>query len=140
MDMDAWLDTMEASPHIVESPKPIIGTSFENPVMLNQNDGHFLKEEGVKKELIYWEALIDKAGAYDITVHFDRALQNDGKLELVVGDEVKTIKFKGEGQTSLSFKKIGLKRGDVTLMPKLYVERNGELQYTYPFYLEIGYP
>nr|WP_299073374.1 arylsulfatase [uncultured Allomuricauda sp.] len=136
-EMDIWLTTMESSKHIVESPKPIIGTTFENPVMLNQNDAHFEKVVGIKKDFIYWDAKIDETKSFDITVHLDKGLNHNGNLELVIGDDSRKMEFEGKGQTQLSFKNILLNKGDVRIMPKLYVERNGTLVYVYPFYLEI---
>jgi len=136
-EMDQWLNTMEFSEHIIDSPKPIIGTMYENPVMLNQNDAHFIKQEGSKKELMYWDVVIDEPKTFDITVHLDRGMGTNGKLELILGDETKTIDFKGEGQTSLQFTNVKLEKGALTLMPKLYVEEKGILTFTYPFYIEI---
>ncbi|MFY0713224.1 arylsulfatase [Seonamhaeicola sp. NFXS20] len=136
-EMDTWLNTMETSEHIVNSPMPIIGTVHENPVMLNQNDALFLKKEGVKKEFIYWDVIVDEAKTFDITVHFDAPIATTGELELDLGSQTKTVKIEANGQTSFSFNNIELPKGKVTIMPKTYLKRQGELKYTYPFYIEI---
>jgi len=136
-EMDAWLDAMEEEEHIVNSPMPIIGTAFENPVRLNQNDAHFHKEEGVKKDFIYWDVKIDESKAFDFTIHLDKGLSADGTLDLLVGDRTETLEVKGTGQTKLVFEDIILEKGISRIMPKLYVEREGELKYVYPFYLEL---
>ncbi|SEC72665.1 arylsulfatase [Maribacter dokdonensis] len=136
-EMDTWLNTMETSEHIVNSPMPIIGTIHENPVMLNQNDALFLKKEGVKKEFIYWDVIVDETETFDITVHFDAPIATTGKLELDLGSQIKTVNIKANGQTSFSFNNIELPKGKVTIMPKTYLKRKGELKYAYPFYIEI---
>ncbi|MDE3742062.1 arylsulfatase [Maribacter polysaccharolyticus] len=136
-EMDKWLDSMESSEHILNSPKPIIGTEYENPVMLNQNDAHFIKQEGKKEQLMYWDVEVDASKSFDITVHLDRGLDTNGTLELIIGDETKTIDFEGEGQTSLQFPNVKLNKGTLTIMPKLYLAQKGELKFTYPFYMEI---
>jgi arylsulfatase len=136
-EMDQWLDGMEASAHIVRSPRPIIGTAFENPVMLNRNDAHFLKKEGDKREVIYWDVIVDETKPFNITVHVGQKLNSDGKLELMLGDRTETLEFKGQGQTSLSISNVELKKGALTITPKLYLAKDGALAYTYPFYLEI---
>ena len=136
-EMDNWLDTMENSEHILVSPKPIIGTLFENPVMLNQNDAHFLKKEGIKKKFIYWDVMVNETKNFEITIHFDSAINTDGELELVLDETSETLKFKAKGQNSFSFNNIELKKGALTLMPKIYLEKKGELEYSYPFYVEI---
>ncbi|WP_276165980.1 arylsulfatase [Zobellia alginiliquefaciens] len=137
VEMDNWLNTMETSEHILDSPRPIIGTVFENPVMLNQNDANFIKKEGEKKELIYWDAIIKETKNYDIIVHLDQAMMDNGELELVIGDQREALSFKGEGQTNFVFKDLELSEGDITIMPKLYVMHNGEMEYKYPFYVEV---
>ncbi|WP_406683787.1 arylsulfatase [Seonamhaeicola sp. MEBiC1930] len=136
-EMDRWLENMESSEHILESPKPIIGTVHENPVMLNQNDAHFLKKDGVKKEFIYWDVLVNETKTFDIIVHFDGAINTEGKLELVLGEQSITFSIEANGQTSFSFKNIELKKGTVSIMPKTYLMKKGELKFTYPFYIEI---
>ncbi len=136
-EMDSWLNTMETSEHIVESPRPIIGTVFENPVMLNQNDAHFLKKEGFKKEFIYWDVVIDKTKTYDLIVHFDSPINTTGTLDLDLGDQIKSIKIEAKGYTSFSFNNVELKNGALTIMSKTYLMKNGELKYAYPFYIEI---
>lgn len=136
-EMTSWIDTMENSEHIVESPRPIIGTVFENPVMLNQNDALFLKREGAKKEFIYWDVIVDETKSFDIIVHFDREIETTGELELVLGETSKTLKIEANGKTSFSFNNIELKKGALTIMPKAYLKRKGELKYAYPFYIEI---
>lgn len=136
-EMDTWLNTMETSEHIVNSPMPIIGTIHENPVMLNQNDALFLKKEGVKKEFIYWDVIVDETKTFYITVHFDAPIATTGELELDLGSQIKTVNIKANGQTSFSFNNIELPKGKVTIMPKTYLKRKGELKYAYPFYIEI---
>ncbi|MCG1037091.1 arylsulfatase [Polaribacter sargassicola] len=136
-EMDTWLNTMETSEHIVNSPMPIIGTVHENPVMLNQNDALFLKKEGVKKEFIYWDVIVDEVKTFNITVHFDAPIATTGALELDLGSQTKTVKIEANGQTSFSFNNIELPKGKVTIMPKTYLKRKGELKYAYPFYIEI---
>lgn len=136
-EMDSWLDTMESSEHIVESPKPIIGTVYENPVMLNQNDAHFLSKEGVKKEFIYWDVIVNETKTFDVTVYFDSPINTIGKLELDLGEQTKTINIEAKGQTSFSFKNIELQKGTVTIMPKTYLKKEGALKFKYPFYIEI---
>lgn len=135
--MNSWLDKMEREPHIVNSPMPIIGTAFENPVMLNQNDAHFHKEEGIKKQFIYWDVKLEEPKFFDVAIHLDRGLDTDGQLTLELGNKTETLDFKGEGQMSLVFEDVPLAKGITRIMPKLYVERKGELKYAYPFYLEL---
>lgn len=137
VEMDGWLDTMENSEHIVNSPKPIIGTVHENPVMLNQNDALFLKKEGVKKEFIYWDVIVNETKTFDIIIHMDRNIDTTGEIELVLGKTSKTLKIEANGQNSFSFKNIELKKGALTIMPKIYLNKKGVLKYAYPFYLEI---
>lgn len=136
-EMEQWISTMESSPNIVKSPMPIIGTPFENPVMLNQNDAHFLKEVGIKKQVMYWDAIIHESKTFDFIVHLDRELATSGKIELSLGDKTETFDFEGEGQTSLQFPNIKLEKGVIRIMPKLFLEKEGELRFSYPFYLEI---
>ncbi|WP_405605846.1 arylsulfatase [Polaribacter sp. Asnod1-A03] len=136
-EMSSWVDTMENSEHIIESPRPIIGTVFENPVMLNQNDALFLKKEGFKNEFIYWDVIVDETKTFDIIVHFDCEIETTGELELVLGDTSKTLKIEANGKTSFSFNNIELEKGALTIMLKTYLKRKGELQYVYPFYIEI---
>ncbi|MEM9142824.1 MAG: arylsulfatase [Bacteroidota bacterium] len=135
--MDQWFNTMEASDHILSSPMPIIGTSFERPVMLNQNDAHFLERKSHKRKLMYWDVEVHESKTFDFVVHLDRNLKTDGKLELVLGSTTETLSFEGKGQSHLKIHGVHLEKGMVRIMPKLYLEKNGRLRYHYPFYLEI---
>lgn len=137
VEMDNWLNKMMVEEHILNSPRPIIGTSFENPVMLNQNDALFLRKEGIKKELIYWDIIVDETKNFNIIVHFDSPINTTGELELILGEQTETIKIESTGQTSFSFNNIKLKKGELTIMPKTYLNNNGELKFKYPFYVEI---
>ena len=137
LEMAEWLTQMESSKNIVNAPKPIIGTEFENPVMLDRNDAHFVNVEGIQKELLYWDILIQETQKFDIIVHLDKGLESNGKLELIVGDSTESLNFTGEGQMSLQLKDITLEKGEVRIMPRFYLETNEELNFNYPFYLEI---
>ena len=137
VSMEGWLTEMESSENIIDAPKPIIGTKFENPVMLDRNDAHFVKVEGTQKELLYWDVLIEETQNFDIIVHLDSGLESNGTLDLVLGDRTEVSNFKGEGQMSLEIKDILLEKGDVRIMPKFYLEPNREPNSNYPFYVEI---
>ncbi|ALJ04176.1 hypothetical protein APS56_03000 [Pseudalgibacter alginicilyticus] len=136
-EMASWLDIMEKSKHILDSPKPIIGTVFENPVMLNQNDALFLKKENIKEEFIYWDVIVDKTKTYDIIVHFDNEIETTGELKLVLGEITETLLIDANGKRSFRFNNIELNKGALTIMPKTYLKRKDELKYIYPFYIEI---
>ncbi|MBP1840041.1 arylsulfatase [Formosa algae] len=136
-EMTSWLDTMETSEHIVEAPRPIIGTDFENPVMLNQNDALFIKEAGVEKELMYWDVIINETKTFDITVHFDSPIKTTGTLELDLGETTLNLPIEADGKTQYSFNTITLEKGALTIVPKVYLKEAGTLKFTYPFYIEI---
>ena len=135
--MEGWLTQMESSKNIVNAPKPIIGTKFENPVMLDRNDAHFVKEEGTQKDKMYWDIIIQETQKFDIIVHLFNGLESNGSLELILGDKTEVLDFIGEGQMSLQLKDITLEKGEVKIMPKFYLETNGEPNFNYPFYLEL---
>jgi len=137
IEMDNWLNKMMTEEHIVNSPRPIIGTAFENPVMLNQNDGLFKKDDQIKKELIYWDVIVNESKTYTVTVHFDSGLVNKGKLELQVGSQTKELNFEGNNQTYLTIENIKLTEGELTIVPKVFINENNSMKYKYPFYVEI---
>ncbi|MCL4137006.1 UNVERIFIED_CONTAM: hypothetical protein GTU68_000148 [Idotea baltica] len=136
-EMDDWLDKMMTTEHFVNSPRPIVGTEFESPVMLNQNDAMFVKDVQIKKDLIYWDISIDKAKKYNVIVHMDEEVKTDGKLELMFGEESRVVNFKGTNQLSFVIKDVELKKGELTIMPKIFFKENNKMEYKYPFYLEI---
>ncbi|WP_299782423.1 arylsulfatase [uncultured Formosa sp.] len=137
IEMDSWLNTMESSEHIVNAPKPIIGTVHENPVMLNQNEALFIKKEGFNNELMYWDVIINETKSFDIIVHFDRPIETTGQLELVLGDTSLTLPIEANGHSQFSFNAIELKKGPLTILPKVFLKEDGVLKFTYPFYIEI---
>lgn len=137
VEMNTWLDRMMAEEPIVNSPKPIIGTAFENPVMLNQNDALFVRVKEQKKELMYWDVINSQAKEYNIIVHFDKPLTNSGLLQLQIGEQTKEIKFEGNKQMSIAVSGIKIPKGEFSIMPKVYLNKNNTMQFTYPFYVEL---
>jgi arylsulfatase len=136
-EMRDWMSEMLNTDHYLKSPRPIIGTKFENPVALNLNDAIYHKEEGIKKPIVNWEVSFAKTGNYAINVHTCEEITGEGQLFLKVGNTIKQMDFESPNSKTLVVENLQIKKGDADIMAKVLIKENDEHIYLMPLYIEV---
>jgi arylsulfatase A-like enzyme len=110
--MDAWYDEIISENNNNRVFPAIIGSNFENPVILNRNDAKGTPvawgQDGV---LGYWDVEIQETGNYDVTLHFIESVKDPGTLHLKLYPQ-NFIQRNPVVSDQLSFNNIELKRGE----------------------------
>lgn len=133
-EMDAWYDEIVSEKNNKKIYPAFIGTSYENPVILNRNDAKGTPVAWTQDNVLnYWEVKAPEDGVYDISCHFIEPVNEDGKAYLqmypyhLVAENKDTI-------SQLTFKNVKIAKGDYRIEP-YYQIRKGE--YIFPFYITI---
>lgn len=139
--LDKWLDEMMASPNIVNSPRAIIGSEYENPSFLNLNDAVFSKNKKyndlVINEFALWEVDFSETGTYEIIIHFRNEIKAGGLINLKTGDVEKEVKFKKSYDKSVNMGEMQVSAGENEIVPLVFVNENNMKKYVKPFYIEV---
>ncbi len=116
-ELDRMYQELITSPNLVDAPRIIIGTKFENPVILNRNDAG--GERGIwNQEEVYgnWRARIKK-GTYDIKFKFVTPVKGKGQMYLETGVLVKQKNI-ADGETDIiEMKNVALPAMDCDIIP-----------------------
>ncbi|MBU2997989.1 arylsulfatase [Cellulophaga baltica] len=136
-EMKAWIAEMLHSENFIKTPRPIIGTKHENPLVLNLNDALYHREEGVRKPIASWEVNFSKTGNYAINVHTYAEIDEDSQLLLKVGNTIKQMNFKKPNSKMLMVDSLKVDKGDIDIMAEIFTKKDGEDLLTMPLYLEV---
>lgn len=133
-EMDAWYDEIVSEKNNKKIYPAFIGTSNENPVILNRNDAKGTPVAWTQDNVLnYWEVKAPEDGVYDISCHFIEPINEEGKAYLqmypyhLVTENNDTI-------SELTFKNVKIAKGDYRIEP-YYQTRKGK--YIFPFYISV---
>jgi len=133
-EMDAWYDEIVSEKNNKLIYPAYIGTSNENPVILNRNDAKGTPVAWTQDNVLnYWEVKSMEDGVYDITYHFIEPVNEDGKACLqmypyhLVSENNSTI-------SKWSFKNVKIGKGDYRMEP-YYQTQTGK--YIFPLYVSV---
>ena len=115
--LDNTYDELMASENLKNQPHIIVGSPFENPVILNRNDasgqrGIWAQEEVYGK----WRVSIQK-GFYDIKFKFIQPVQANGKMCIETNASVKQMLNLTEGTDMIEMKNVFFPEMDCDLIP-----------------------
>ena len=113
----------------------IIGSEFENPVVLNRNDtkGPMAKKWTSPTAIGYWDIYVANSGKYDIKVVFFEKFKNKGIARIMIDHMQRSILNNDTTSNSMIFKDIILKEGP-TMFHAWYEESRELLA---PIFVEI---
>lgn len=132
--MDAWYDEIILEQNNNRVFPAVIGSDFENPVILNRNDVKGTPVAwGQDNVLGYWDVKIQVTANYDVALHFIDSVEEIGKLHLKLYPQ-NIIKINSVEDDQLSFKNIELKKGEFKL-EAFYRTKSG--RYIFPFYVTV---
>jgi arylsulfatase len=131
-EMDTWYNELIRSENLINPPRIILGSEYENPVVLNRNDAG--GERGIwDQEEIYgkWRVSINK-GIYNIKIKFIRPIKPGGRMLLETGQVINQLKIDGEVTDIIEMNNVSLPDMDCDLVPGYMVEGKT----IFPFWLE----
>jgi len=133
-EMDAWYDEIISEKNNHKIYPAFIGTSYENPVILNRNDAKGTPVAWTQDNVLnYWDVKALEDGIYDISYHFKHPVNEPGNVFL----KMYPHHFMQENMDTIeewTFKNLEIQEGEFRLEP-YYQTRSGK--YIFPFYLSV---
>jgi arylsulfatase len=82
-EMETWYLSTVRHPNNRKIHAPIVGTKFENPLVLNRNDAKGSPGIWTQEEIFgYWDISVSEAGTYSVEAGFIREIAEPGTLYL----------------------------------------------------------
>jgi len=131
-ELDETYNELITSENLVHQPRIVIGSSNENPVILNRNDAG--GQRGIwDQEEIYgkWRVSIEK-GYYDIKVKFIKPVKAKGRLYLETNTWVKQVLNEKETDI-IEMKNVFFPKMDCDLIPFYAIGSKN----IFPFWIEL---
>jgi arylsulfatase A-like enzyme len=87
LELDQWYEEIIVSPHLLESPRIVIGSEYENPVILGRNDwkGPKAMQWSSDEAFGYYDIRVADPGPYKVKMVFKDHLPAAGQLRVRVG-------------------------------------------------------
>jgi len=135
-EIDEWYDEIIEGKNSHRSFPSYIGTTHENPVILNRNDARGTpvawRQENV---LNYWDIKALEDGVYDITYHFIEAIDEPGKAFLRLYPYHIEEAWDQPGISEWTFKEVRINKGDYRLVPFMQTKKRNII---FPFYVSVN--
>lgn len=132
--LDNWYEEIIADPDNRGIFPGIIGTTYENPVLLNRNDAKGTPPPWIdSNNLNSWDIKALEDGVYNIRYFFLNTSNKPGKLILRMYPYHFVLK-QNSCLTEHMFKELSIKKGDYKFEP-CYLTNEGEI--IFPFYVSI---
>lgn len=132
-ELDKTYNDLITSKNLVDQPLIVIGSPYENPVILNRNDAG--GQRGIwAQEEIYgkWKVKIEK-GHYDIKFKFIKPVKANGRMYLEVNTLVKQIRNEKEDTDIIEMKNVFFPKMDGDLIPYYSIGDKS----IFPFWVEM---
>jgi arylsulfatase len=132
-DLDEIYRELINSDNLQHPPLIMVGTAYENPVVLNRNDAK--GERGIwAQEKLYgdWDVAIQE-GRYDIMLKFIKPLPERGHITLETGTLIHRMLVDEAGQDIVEMKDVSFPELKGSLRP-FFASKSGEI---FPFWVEM---
>ena len=132
-ELDVIYEDLISSDNLVNPPRIIVGSIFENPVILNRNDAG--GQRGIwAQEEIYgkWNVHIQE-GNYNIKFKFIKPVKANGRMFLETNGSIKQMKNEKEDVDIIEMKNIYFSEMDCDLIPFYAVDSKN----IFPFWVEM---
>ncbi|MEG3657213.1 arylsulfatase [Arenibacter palladensis] len=133
MEMDNIYNELILSENLVHPPRIMVGTPYENPVILNRNDAG--GERGIwNQEEIYgnWDVSVEE-GYYDINFKFVEPVKAFGKMVLEANTLVRQMENKKANTDIIHMKRVYFPKMTGLLIPFYAVDNKN----IFPFWMEM---
>lgn len=132
-ELDGIYKELIASDNIVNPPMPMIGTKYENPVILNRNDAGGQRGIWAQEEIFgKWDASF-KRGTYNFKFRFIKPVEAGGKMYLEAGATINQKIIEDIKNSIIELNGISLPEMDCEVIPFYSVNRKR----IFPFWVEI---
>lgn len=123
-EMDALISELSSAPNLVNPPRIVVGTPYENPVYLNRNDASGQRGVWNQEQVFsYWKVDLEK-GVYNLRFKFLKPLKRGGEMFLELGQGI-LKKSNPLAQTDLlEWNGVSLPKGQLDFTP-FYVKERG---------------
>ena len=132
-ELDDTYNNLIASDNLINQPRISVGTTYENPIILNRNDAG--GQRGIwAQEEIYgkWKVSIQE-GYYDIKFKFIKPIEANGKMYLEANTVVKQMKHTKENADTIEMKNVYFSEMDCDLIPFYAINSKN----IFPFWVEM---
>jgi arylsulfatase len=133
IEMDNIYNELINSNNIINKPRIIIGSEFENPSFLNRNDASGQRGIWAQNEIFgFWRTKVYK-GKYNFRFKFNNLNLKSGQMVIEVGSQVFSKKVETDENGYVLMENIHLNEGEFDLTPFFRYERKN----IFPFWVEI---
>jgi arylsulfatase len=132
-ELDETYNELITSENLINQPRIIVGSTYENPIILNRNDAG--GQRGIwNQEEIYgkWKISIEK-GHYDIKFKFIKPVNANGRMYIETNTLVKQILNEKENTDIIEMKNVFFPEMDCDLIPFYAVGSKN----IFPFWVEM---
>ena len=134
IEMDSIYNELINSKNIINKPRIIIGSEFENPSFLNRNDASGQRGIWAQNEIFgFWRAKVYE-GKYNFRFKFNNLNLTSGQMVIEVGSQVFSKKVEIDDSGYVLMENIHLNEGEFDITPFFRYERKNIL----PFWVEIN--
>jgi len=134
IEMDNIYNELINSNNIINKPRIIIGSEFENPSFLNRNDASGQRGIWAQNEIFgFWRTKVYK-GKYNFRFKFNNLNLTSGQMVIEVGSQVFSKKAETDENGYVLMENIHLNEGEFDITPFFRNERKNIL----PFWVEIN--
>jgi hypothetical protein len=87
MKLDRWYEEIIVSPHLLEPPRMVLGSEFENPLILGRNDwkGPKAMQWSSDEAFGFWDIKVVDPGPYDVKMVFRSTFPAPGEAKIRSG-------------------------------------------------------
>ena len=124
-EIDDWYNEIISEENNNKIFPAFVGTSYENPVLLNRNDA-----KGGQK---YWDVKVVEDGIFDIQFHFQEEIEEPGEMHLQMYP-YNLVQKNTKPMKELTIEGQKLKKGDYRFEPYY---KTGTKKFIMPFYVSI---
>ncbi len=134
IEMDNIYNELINSNNIINKPRIIIGSEFENPSFLNRNDASGQRGIWAQNEIFgFWRAKVYE-GKYNFRFKFNNLNLTSGQMVIEVGSQVFSKKVETDDGGYVLMENIHLNEGEFDITPFFRIDRKNIL----PFWVEIN--
>ena len=134
LEMDNIYNELINSKNIINKPRIIIGSEFENPTYLNRNDASGQRGIWAQNEIFGFWRIKALSGKYNFRFKFNNLNLTSGEMVIEVGSQVYSKKVEVDDNGYALMENIHLNEGEFDLTPFFRYERKN----IFPFWVEIN--
>ncbi|MFC2116372.1 arylsulfatase [Bacteroidota bacterium] len=135
-EIDNWYDEIIAEKNNNRIFPAYIGTTHENPVILNRNDAKGTPVAWTGENVLnYWDVKVLEDGVYNITYHFIKPINEPGKACLKLYPYNIAEAVNSPGISEWTFDNVKINQGDYRLLPYY---QTGARKFVFPLYVSVN--